>query len=211
MDKSNLSAIAQLVPQTSYEIIGRIIPGIAVILSLVLAVMGPSQAATYWDGAVIHPDTAPSVWAVVLIGIAAYVLAFVLDGIWQIPAWILRRKKPCSIKLETVNQRLPEAGTWLTKLYAETNATRVLIIGWTISAAINLYFLVTAFPIERLWLEVGLIAGTIGAAAVRYSIDKTREERLGSLWRLLQEQDPMELAENTTEEMTLRLTRRKAE
>jgi hypothetical protein len=86
-----------------------------------------------------------------------------------------------------VNQELPKAGAWLIKLYAETNTTQVLIIGWVVSAAINVYFLVTAFSIERLWLEIGLIASTIGAVAVRSSITTTREDSLKNLWIFLQE------------------------
>lgn len=210
MAKSDFSAIAEVVPQVSYEIVGRIIPGIIVILSLVVVAKGPTQAVMYLDEAVIHPDPALSVWAVVLMVIAAYVLAFALDGVWQIPACVRRRgEKPCqpdlqapstSLKFDVVNQKLPKAGAWLTKLYAETNATQVLITGWVVSAAINIYCLVTAFSVERLWLEVGLIAGTIGAVAVRNSITTTREDSLENLWVLLQERTFAEQPENTAGE-----------
>ncbi|MBU0510991.1 MAG: hypothetical protein KJ638_04725 [Chloroflexi bacterium] len=210
MANSDFSAIAEVVPQVSYEIVGRIIPGIVVILSLVVVAMGPTQAVMYLDEAVIHPDPALSGWAVVLMVIAAYILVFALDGVWQIPACVRRRgEKPCqpdlqapstSLKFEVVNQKLPKAGAWLTKLYAETNAAQVLIIGWVVSAAINIYCLVTAFSVERLWLEVGLIAGTIGAVAVRNSITTTRKESLENLWVLLQERTFAEQAENTAGE-----------
>jgi hypothetical protein len=210
MANSNFSAIAELVPQVSYEIVGRIIPGIVVILSLVVVGMGPTQAVIYLDEAVIHPDPALSGWAVVLMVIASYILAFALDGVWQIPACVSRRgEPPCkpdlqepstSLKFDVVNQKLPKAGAWLTKLYAETNATRVLIIGWVVSAAINIYFLVTAFSVERLWLEVGLIAGTIGAVAVRNSITTVSEDSLENLWVLLQERTFAEQVENTAGE-----------
>jgi hypothetical protein len=95
MADSDFSAVAEVVPQVSYEIVGRIIPGIIVILSLVVAVMGPTQAVMYLDKTVIHPDPALSGWAAVLMIIAAYILAFVLDGVWQIPACVRRRgEKP---------------------------------------------------------------------------------------------------------------------
>jgi hypothetical protein len=168
MANSDFSAIAEIVPQVSYEIVGRIIPGIVVILSLVVVAMGPTQAVTYLDEAVIHPDPALSGWAVVLMVIAAYILAFVLDGVWQIPVCVNRwREKPSQPNLQTpsprlkfdiVNQKYPKAGAWLTKLYAETNATQMLIVGWVLSATINTYYLVTTFSVERLWLEVGLIS-----------------------------------------------------
>jgi hypothetical protein len=210
MVNSDFSAIAEVVPQVSYEIVGRIIPGIVVILSLVVVAMGPTQAVVYLDETVIHPDPTLSGWAMVLMIIAAYILAFVLDGVWQIPACVRRRgEKPCqpdlqvpstSLKFEVVNQELPKAGAWLTKLYAEANATQVLIIGWVVSAVINIYCLVTSFSVERLWLEVGLIAGTIGVVAVRNSINTTREDSLENLWVLLQKRTFTEQAENTAEE-----------
>lgn len=210
MANSDLSSIAEVVPQVSYEIVGRIIPGIVVMFSLVVAAMGPSQAAMYLDKAVIHPDPALSGWAAALMVIAAYVLAFVLDGVWQIPACVRRRgEKPGHpdltapsdlLKFDLVNQRLPKAGAWLTKLYAEQNATRVLIIGWAVSATLNTYYLVTTFSFERLWLEVGLIAGTIGVVAVRISIATTRAESLENLWALLHKGTFSEQAENTTRE-----------
>jgi hypothetical protein len=209
MKGSDFSSITEVVPQVSYEIVGRIIPGIAVILSLVLATMGPTQAMVYLDETVIHPDPALSGWAAVLMIIAAYILAFVLDGVWQIPACVRRRgEKPrrsdpkapsSSLKFDVVNQELPKAGAWLTKLYAETNTTQVLIIGWMVSAAINIYFLVTAFSVERLWLEIGLAAGTIGAVAVRNSISTTRDVSLENLWVLLQERTSVEKPENTAQ------------
>ncbi len=72
MSKPDLSAIAELVPQVSYDIIGRIIPGIMVIVSLVIAVLGPAQALGHLDEFIIHPDPPVSGWAVVLLLIVAY-------------------------------------------------------------------------------------------------------------------------------------------
>ncbi len=210
MADSDYSAIAEIVPQVSYEIVGCIIPGIIVIFSLVVAAMGPTQVAKHLDETVIHPDHALSGWAVALIVFAAYILSFTLDGVWQIPAYFRRRNvKPCqpdlhapsdSLKFAVVNLKLPKAGAWLTKLYAETNATQVLIIGWVVSAALNIRCLTTAFSVERLWLEVGLIAGIIGAAMVRNSITVTRADSMENLWVLLQEGTFAELAENTAGE-----------
>jgi hypothetical protein len=97
--------------------------------------------------------------------------------------------------------KYPKTGAWLTKLYAETNATQVLIIGWVVSAAINIYCLVAAFSVERLLLEVGLIAGITGAAAVRNSIAATRDASLENLWVLLQDRAFAEQAENAAGEV----------
>ncbi len=209
MANSDLSAIAEVVPQVSYEIVGRIIPGTVVIFSLVVAAMGPTQAAIYLDKAVIHPDPALSGWAVALMVIMAYNLAFVLDGVWQIVCGRRRGEKRCqpdlqapstSLKFEEVNQKFPKEGAWLTKLYAEGHATQALIIGWAVSATINIYYLVTTFSAERLWLEVVLIAGIIGVVAAGKSIATTRDDRLENLWVLLHKQTSAEQAENTAGE-----------
>ena len=71
MANSDFSAIAEVVPQVSYEIVGRVMPGIVIILSVVVVAMGPTQAVMYLDKAVIHPDPALSGWAVVLVIVAA--------------------------------------------------------------------------------------------------------------------------------------------
>lgn len=200
MEKSDLGAILEIVPQISYEIVGRIIPGVVIVLCLLAAAVGPARIVRVLDQTIIHPDPAPSGWAVVLILVAAYVLAFALDGLWQIPKCLRRRRENgcppdphvrlASFKFDVVNQKLPKAGAWLTKLYAETNAAQVLALGWAIGAAINAYRLVVAFSVDRLWLEVMLAAGTIGAVAARDSITATREESLDNLWLLLQEETP---------------------
>ena len=139
MADSQFSAIAEIVPQASYELVGRIIPGIVVTVTLAVVAMGPARALVFLDQAVIHPDPELSGWAIVLLIMAAYVFAFVLDGLWQIPACVRRwgvkptppdlRAPSTSLKFDIVNQELPKAGAWLTKLYAETNTTQVLIIG----------------------------------------------------------------------------------
>jgi hypothetical protein len=200
MANSDFSAITEIVPQASYELVGRIIPGTVVIVTLAVVAMGPARALVFLDQTVIHSEPALSGWAMVLVIMAAYVLAFVLDGVWQIPACVRRRgvrppppdlRAPStSLKFDMVNQELPKAGAWLTKLYAETNTTQVLVIGWLFGAAMNAYFLAASFSADRLWLEAVLMVGIIGALAVRNSIATTREISLENLWVLLKESDP---------------------
>jgi hypothetical protein len=196
MASSNFSAVAEIVPQVSYEIIGRIIPGIVVILSFIVVAMGPVQALIYLDRTVIYPNPAMNGWAVALLMlIAAYIIAIIMNGISQIPVSVRRHRKKLrqsdlkepstSMKFDEVNQKLPKAGAWLTKLYAEENMTQVLIIGWVISAIINICYMVTPFSMERMWLEAGLIASAVGAVMVRRSVVATREDSLNNLWALL--------------------------
>lgn len=156
-------------------------------------------------GSILQPpeeSSGLSGWAGVLAIIVAYILAFVLSGIWEIPATLRRvvnrepKRDVESLRFDFVNQRLPKAGAWLTKLYAETTLTQVLIIGWLASLAINLHFLVIRrwdpFPtvglVERVWLCVGLLVGIIGAAVARSCIARTRDRTRDNLWDLLQEQ-----------------------
>lgn len=196
MSKSDLSAITEIVPQISYDIIGRIIPGTTVIASLIIAITGPTQALTFLDKSIIHPDPALSGWAVALFVIEVYVLAVVMNGIWQIPGHFRRlRQEPYTLNLkdpseefkyDAVNQKSPKAGAWFTKINAERNQAEVLIAGWLITAAINLYFLIAAFSLERIWFEVILLALIAGACKFHNSIRTTYEIRLDNLWLLLE-------------------------
>jgi hypothetical protein len=195
MSKSDFNAITEVVPQISYDIIGRIIPGIIVIVSLMIAVVGPTQTFEHLDKLIIHPDPPLSGWAVVLLIIAAYILAVVLDGIGHIPAYLLcQRDKDKldheaslgSLKLDAVGFKSPQVGARHTKLSAEINQAQALVVGWFISATINLYFLIAAFSLKRLWLEVILIIGIVGAFLFRKGIQRSRKFSLSNHWLLLQ-------------------------
>jgi hypothetical protein len=196
MSKSDFSAVTELVPQVSYDVIGRIIPGIIATLSLAIAVLGPTQAFAEIDVRVIHPDPPLSGWVVVLFIVVAYTLAVVLDGIWHIPD-LFRRPRyegyksdlenpSVPLQYDMVRIKSPEAGARLVKLGAESHQARVLITGWLISAAINLYFLVAAFSLERLWLEVTLIVGIVGAFSSRKHISENQRLGLIDHWFILQ-------------------------
>lgn len=203
MADSNLGAIAEVVPQISYDILGRIVPGSVVLVSLWVAAMGPDRALHDLNSTLAGDDPGPGFWAVLLWIALAYVLAIVLNGIWQLPAcwqrWRCRARPPLYLldpayvptdpsfayKFEVVNQKLPTAGAWFTKLHAEMNLARVVAMGWTVAAAINAYLLLGAWNWPRIWLEVALLAGIAGALAEGSSVKHTRSESLHSLWFLL--------------------------
>jgi len=203
MASSDLGAIAEVVPQISYDILGRIVPGSVVLVSLWVAAVGPGPAIAEVRAALGSDNPGPGIWAALLWIALAYVLAIVLNGVWQIPAcWRRWRSggglarslvdpthKPSDpsfgYKFEVINQKLPKAGAWFTKLHAEMNLTRVIAVGWTIAAAVNTYFLLAGFDWPRLWLEVALVGGTAGALAEGSSIHHTRSDSLESLWVLL--------------------------
>ena len=203
MADSDLGAIAEVVPQISYDILGRIVPGSVVLVSLWVAAQGPDDAVAEVERTLAGASPGPGIWAALLWTALAYVLAIVLNGIWQFPGCWRRwrcasRPKPYpvdptfeiahpsfALKFEIVNQKLPKSGAWFTKLHAEMNLARVLAMGWIIAAAINAYWLVTDFSSPRLWLEVALAIGIAGALAEGSSIKNTRSESLNSLWLLL--------------------------
>ena len=216
MANSEFSTITEIVPQISYDLIGRIVPGITVLISLIAVVMGPRETLHWMDEIILRPNPPLSGWAIVLAIIAAYVLAMLLDGLWQIPVCIRRlRGLPCepdlthpstSLKFDLINQRLPKAGSWMTKLYAETNLARVLILGWTLCAAINGWNMIRSYSLDKLWLECIFIMGIAGALGVSSSITTTREDSLKNLWEILKAQNTSQ-KEDRKEQETESLSR----
>jgi len=196
MSKSDFSAVADLVPQVSYDIIGRIIPGIIATFSLAIAVLGPTQALAKIDAFVIHPNPPLSGWAVILFIVVAYTLSIVLDGIWHIPNLFRHprhkgyRPDPGNpsipLQYDMVRIKSPEAGARLVKLGAERHQATVLVTGWLISATINLYFSIAAFSPERLWLEIALVVGIVDALSTRKHVHESQMFGLIDHWFILQ-------------------------
>jgi hypothetical protein len=195
MSKSELGSISELVPQISSDIIGRIIPGVIVVFSLLIAVVGPTQASGYIDAWIVHPSSPISGWAIVLLIVAGYVAGVILVGIWHVPALFHRPfhqgYKPDpdnpsdSLRFDMVRVKSSKAGARNTKLSAEMSQARVLIVGWAACAAINLYFLVTAFSLERLWLEIALAISVAGAVSFRRHIHGLLQLSLANHWLIL--------------------------
>jgi hypothetical protein len=130
-----------------------------------------------------------------LLIVAAYTLAIVLDGLWHIPD-LFRRPQHKGYKLDLGNPSIPlqydmvrikspEAGARLVKLGAERHQAAVLATGWLISAAINLYFLIADFFLDRLWLEIALILSIAGALSTRRHIHENQMLGLIDHWFIL--------------------------
>jgi hypothetical protein len=196
MSRADFSAITELVPQISYDIIGRIIPGIIVIFSLIIATLGPTSALVHIDAWVIHPDPPLSGWAVVLFIVAGYTMAVILAGIRHFPGLFRRprdeRYEPNlenpseSLKYDAIRVKSPKAGAQHTKLSAEINQAGVLVVGWAISAAINLYPLIIGFSPDRFWLEIALVISIAGAYSFRKRICQSQRISLINHWLILQ-------------------------
>jgi MFS family permease len=202
MSRPDLSTLAEVVPQIGYDIIGRIIPGVIVIFGLIIAILGPTQALAVIDAWVIHPDPPLSGWAVVLVIIAGYALAVILAGIWYIlkPLFRSGKKKnqdadkeyrpdpenpPFSLQYNAIREKSPKAGARIVKLSAETTLGRVLAVGWSFCAIINVYFLIAGFSLARLWLEVAFIVGIVAASSFRNHIADLQTKSVKDHWLIL--------------------------
>jgi hypothetical protein len=162
MANSEFSTITEIVPQISYDLIGRIVPGITVLVSLIAVVMGPRETLHWMDEIILRPNPPLSGWAIVLAIIAAYVLAMLLDGLWQIPVCIRRlRGLPCepdlthpstSLKFDLINQRLPNR-ILDDKALCRDQSGSGAHLGWTLCAAINGWNMIRSYSLDKLWLE----------------------------------------------------------
>jgi len=191
MSQPDFSAITEAVPQIGYDFIARIIPGTLLIFSLITAALGPIQAFTTIDAWVIHPDTPPSGWGVILFIVAGYVLALLLTGICDFPNRLPRlhkkkeEKELFRRKYDIVRHKLPRAGARIVKQSAEMRLGGLLAVGWSICSIINACFLISDFSPDRLWLEVALIGGIVAASFFRNHIAELRKARVDNHWLIL--------------------------
>jgi len=194
MSQPDFSAITEAVPQIGYDFIARIIPGTLLIFSLITAALGPARALTTIDAWVIHPDTPPSGWGVILFVLSGYILSLLLTGMWYLlkPLLRLAQKKEdekenviFTLPYDMIREKMPRTGARLVKLSAEMRLGGSLAVGWSICAAINTYFLISDFSLDRLWLEVALIVGIVAASSFRNHIAEQRRTRIDNHWRIL--------------------------
>ncbi len=195
MSQPDLSALTEAVPQIGYDFIARIIPGTVLIFSLITAAFGPIQALATIDAWVIHPDTPPSGWGVILFVVAGYVLALLLTGMWYFPKPLRRlakkkekeeeKKLLFRLKYDIVRHKLPRAGARIVKQSAERRLGGLLAVGWSICAATNAYFLISDFSLDRLWLEVALIVGVVAASSFHNHIAELQKTRVDNHWLIL--------------------------
>ena len=194
MSQPDFSAITEAVPQIGYDFIARIIPGTLLIFSLIIAALGPARALPTIDAWVIHPDTPPSGWGVILFVLSGYVLSLLLTGMWYLlkPLLRLAQKKEdekenviFTLPYDMIREKMPRTGARIVKLSAEMRLGGSLAVGWSICAAINTYFLISDFSLDRLWLEVALIVGIVAASSFRNHIAEQRRTRVDNHWLIL--------------------------
>jgi len=205
------STVAASVPQIEYDVIGRLVPGTAVLLTLGVVYTGPKQFPAQFQNLVQDPNLATSVWLVFLVLFAAYVTSIVFYGIGRLgrsTARLLRRairrlgRKPeqaqaddpgpsHALMFDAIRLKSPESGARLTKLRAERRLAQILILGWSLAAVWNLVLLLGRFSVDRLWLQVALIVGVLAAWAFGRHMSDIYDTSLRHHWQILQfDQEP---------------------
>jgi hypothetical protein len=204
------STIAESVPQLAYDVVGRLVPGTTVLLTLGVVYTGPRQLPAVFQALLQDPNLAKSVWLIFLLLLGAYVTSIVLHGLWHVGRSAVQRlrhairrlgKKPEQVQdnpypsqglmLDAIRLKSPESGARLIKLRAEHRLARSLILGWGLAAVWDLVLLIQRFSVERLWLLIALIAGVVAAWASKRYIAEIYALSLGHHWRILQfDQEP---------------------
>jgi hypothetical protein len=193
----DISPITELIPQIAYDIVGRIVPGFIAILSFFITLMGPTRFFRQLVILSLSGNIEISGWIILAVIIFSYVLAFLLGGIWQIPNSVKHLKKSppdpqfdspsFSLKVDIIQHKLPKEGSWLVKLYAESNLCQILIITWSICEMINVYMLMVQSSSDRVWLIVFFLVAILCCLSARKGISITQCDSVKNYWLLLSE------------------------
>ncbi|MBN1121195.1 MAG: hypothetical protein JXJ17_08955 [Anaerolineae bacterium] len=189
------SSLVELIPQVTYDIIGRVIPGTVIILTWAITWLGPSKAFGLLGEYLADPDFPITLWTFLLFAVIAYILSIVLYGITKVPS--LFRKKPdeeekidpekpsAALKYDAIRVASPEAGARLVKLSAEQHAAQILITGWLLAGSVNLYLLIASFSVERLFLGIVLAFALVGIYSFYKYIRTGFQKNLNDHWYIL--------------------------
>jgi len=162
------STIGELVPQLFYDIIARLIPGFMICGLLVFTVIGPKQS---WSSLSIWlnkpSESYPSIFIFIIVSIVfSYTLAIVFRGLWFLLSLCADRGTYLSEKYDFIKLTNPTIGNRISKLRAEVNMTKILIMGFSLSFLINLSKPFCSPDDSRMIFAVVLllaIAGSVGA------------------------------------------------
>src|SRR2546428_667579 len=85
--------LATLVPQAFFDLIAWLVPGAFMIPTITLAAVGPFKFREFIGAALMtSPDNYPPTTLIVVVGLVlAYTLAMLLDGIWNMGAWVAKQ------------------------------------------------------------------------------------------------------------------------
>ena len=89
------------------------------------------------------------------------------------------------MQYDALREKSPKAGARIVKLSAEMRLGRLLAVGWSICMVINMYFLISNFSLDRLWLEIALIVGIVAASSFRNQIAEMQRKSVKDHWLIL--------------------------
>ncbi len=181
----NGKGIVFWVPQLFFDIIARLIPGPIIIGAISFAYVGPAAGLCMMRNWLAKPsDSYPPVTLLIgaLFGVS-YTFAIILRGIGRVLSLLYstirgsRKSKEAptpgkhndfSMKYDFIKRNDPSAGGRITKLHAEESMTKVLILGFVISFAINLWKWLGSLDVGRLQLGLILLLAVIGSIGANY-------------------------------------------
>jgi hypothetical protein len=185
------TVISDLIPQISFDIIGRICPGLLILISWFLIYWGPIKGSTV-GYELIKNNKILSFGFLVLIVILCYMLSILIFGMKRIfsrkdnPIDVLSGKidiKDNAIKFDILRVKFPVVGARLNKLRAETQGAQVLFYGFLIDALLNIYPLIKIKNIERIIFEIILVLCSISAFTFYQYISKIYNLSLDNHYR----------------------------
>ena len=207
------SSLMGAVPQISYDIIARVIPGIAIILVWILVYGGPTQTFSQFVGLLSSPASALTFGGFLILALLGYLVSITLFGmslliarIWNI---IFRRSKHASgietmshtenkqdmnnpttaLMYDFIRTKSPEAGARLVKLRAEYDLARTLIMGLAIASIYNIFPLADNSSVERVSIEAVLVIAVIGLWSFGNYIERRYTANLKNHWHILKTPD----------------------
>jgi hypothetical protein len=169
------------IPQLFYDLIGRVIPGVAILMALPL--MFEESAELEDLTALAFPD--PSIPSLIVSVLVAYLIGALLgalSGFFLFKEW---RKAPDTVTdagllnishgtikksfmYDAIQLHDPVAGARLAKLAAEQHMCRVLIIGFAALGILHITVLFFGPATNHGWLPLSICVATVVSAIVFY-------------------------------------------
>ncbi len=199
----------EVVPQLFYDLIGRLVPGMVLLLSFGIVYAGPTYALSSIEPLLSGRNLSFGFWTFLVLIMVSYVVSIVLSGLWDGVTELFHRfftvvkallnhsstkgnnkeddsEYPShSLMYDIIRLKAPDVGARLVKLRAESRLPKVLIAGWIILAVVNLYLLIRNPSVERTLLEGVLILSILGAYSFMRHIESRYTTSLKNHWDIL--------------------------
>jgi hypothetical protein len=188
------------IPQLFYDLIGRVIPGAAVLASGRILLLEPGTVTDLLPAAL----TQQGPWLAAAYGIVSAYLTGTLLGafgfyIWgkewkQSPPKLHPTEPPKlddyellkSYAYDAIQLHDPSAGARLGKLAAERHLCRVLVVGYPVLGLVHIIMLAFGARTSSLWISLPLCVSVAGCALLFHRHLRIREDRLlVNVWHAL--------------------------